>query len=64
MRVTSSIGWAWMLPSAHGPRGNQSRRFPPSAKPTDPPSATGADGSIQAAQILQPYVLRYHEYRA
>jgi len=30
---------AWMPPSAPGPRGNQSRRFPPSDKPTGPPSA-------------------------
>jgi len=31
-------------PSAPEPPGNQSRRFPPSDKPTGPPSATGARG--------------------
>ena len=40
-----------MPPSAPGPRGNQSRRFPPSDKPTGPPSATGAEGGIQVRSI-------------
>jgi len=40
-----------MPPSAPGPLGNQSRRFPPSDKPTGPPPLRGLKGGIQAAQM-------------
>jgi len=37
-----------MLPSAPAPRGNQSRRFPPSDKPKGSPLLRGLEGGIQA----------------
>jgi hypothetical protein len=38
-------------PLAPGPRGNLSRRFPPSDKPTGSPPLRGLKGGIQACSI-------------
>jgi hypothetical protein len=36
--------------------GNQSRRFPPSDKPTGPPSATGAWGSQRLIYFVMSFI--------
>ena len=48
-----------MPPSPPGPPGNQSRRFPPSKKPTGPPSATGAEDGIQCRLYIVTFFIAF-----